>query len=160
MIAGKFYQARASQMKVRVTSIAWKEVAELVRSVGVAMQAALTVPFQELSFGAGIDQLTIIVISVSSDTDENARVCRGYDKVSKHRHPFSGEQVRSIGFAVPIDPDALVTMMGRDLTEMICTTVIDKLDQPYPRLPRGFDYALFARHLREAIADYRLAWRC
>jgi hypothetical protein len=147
-------------MKVRVTSIAWTGAAELVRPVGVAMQTALTVPLQELSFGAGIEQLLIIVISVSSDADENARVCRGYNKVSKHRHPFSGEQVRSIGFAVPIDPDILATMTARSLTEMICSTIVDNLAQPYPRLPRDLDYALFARHLREAIAEYRQASRC
>jgi hypothetical protein len=107
-------------MKVRVTSIAWEEVGELVRSVGVAMEVALTDEFQHLTFGAEIDQLTIIVISLSSDVDENARVSKGYNKIKRFRHPFNGEQMRTIGFAVPIDPDILVKMTSSDLKEMIC----------------------------------------
>jgi len=114
-------------MKVRVTSIAWAEVSELVRSVGVAIERALTAPFLDVSFGGDIDQLSIIIVSISSDVDENTKVCKGYDKVSRDRHPFSGELIKSIGFAVPIDPDILITMTSRDLIEMICTTVIEKL---------------------------------
>jgi len=147
-------------MKVRVTSIVWEEVGELVRSVGAAMERALTAPFQDLSFGGGIDQLFIIIVSMSSDVDENAKVCKGYNKVSRARHPVNGELIRSIGFAVPIDPDTLVTMTSRDLAGMICTTVAEKLTRRYPRLPKDFDYGQFTLHLGKAIMDYRLASSC
>jgi hypothetical protein len=48
-------------MKVRVTSIAWKGVSEGVRFETVEMQNALSTSFKELSFGAGIDQTTIVI---------------------------------------------------------------------------------------------------
>jgi hypothetical protein len=72
-------------MKVRVTRIAWEKFGELVRSVCVAMQQALTDELYPLSFGSEIDQLTIIVFSSSSDVDENARVSKGYNEGSRRR---------------------------------------------------------------------------
>ena len=57
-------------MKVRVTSITWDGVGEMVRPVTVEMEKTLNLAFQDLFFGDAIAQLAIVVISVSSDEND------------------------------------------------------------------------------------------
>lgn len=141
-------------MKVVVTSISWQGVSEIVRSVTVAMENVLSRSFKELSYGAGIDQLTIVVIAASSEESENERLRKGYNKVGRLRHPFTKEPIKVIGFAIPLNSDLLVKIDKPELGKLICQAVLEKIANPKLRIPKDFDYDSFSKRLSAAIETF------
>jgi hypothetical protein len=119
----------------------------------VEMERALSMSFEGVSFGAGIEQLMIVVLSVSLE-DDVARRCKGHDKVRKLRHPFTKEPNKVIGLAVPIRFDVLAKMDQTKLRKFVCDALLEKIAKPYLRIPKDFDYQRFSEYLSGAIASY------
>jgi hypothetical protein len=145
-------------MKIIVTSISWQGVSEIVRSITREMENALSLSFKDLSYGAGIDQLTIVIISASSEDSENKRLSKGYNRVGRVRHPFTKEPIKFIGFAIPINSDLLVSICRPELGKLICEATLDKIANPKLRLPKDFDYDGFSKRLRATIETFSHAF--
>ena len=110
----------------------------MVRSVTTDMEKTLNSVFQDLSF-AGITQLTIVIIAASAEEDENERIRKGYNKVGTFRHPFTGEEIRAIGLAIPLSSVSLPRMDSQELRYILCSALLEKLAKPNLRIPREFD---------------------
>lgn len=138
-------------MKIRVTDISWPDVSAKIWEITTGMQNALSDLFEGVSFGAGIDQLTIVIISVSSEDAENQRLCKSYNKVVKLRNPISKEQVKVIGFGIPLNSNEAEKMEVPELRKFVCGSVLGKIMNPDFKMPRAFDYRGFSTRLSTAI---------
>lgn len=127
----------------------------MVRPVTVEMEKTLNLAFQDLFFGDAIAQLAIVVISVSSDENEQKRWCKGYNRIGSVRHPFTGEKIRSIGLAVLIDPEVLAKMSGPEFRNWLRVELLEKTKKPDLRIPKKFDYESFSRHLGDVVGERR-----
>jgi hypothetical protein len=141
-------------MKIRITSISWRGVSDSIRSVTMDMENALSKPFSDLSFGSGIDQLTIVIISASSDDSENYRLCKGYNKIARLRNPITRKPIKSISLAIPINSDVVGGMTKLKLCTFICESVLRKIASPDIRIPKDFDYSGFSECLSTAIGSF------
>jgi hypothetical protein len=141
-------------MKVRITSISWRGVSDSVRSITTEMENTLSKLFKELSFGGGIDQLTMVIISASSDDAENNRLCKGYNKIGRLRNPVTKQAIKSIGLAIPINSEILEGISRPELRKIMCASILNRIANPDLRIPKDFDYERFSQHLSAAIATF------
>lgn len=141
-------------MKIRITSIAWQGLSDSIGSITVEMEDALSKLFKGLSFGAGIDQLTVVIVSVSSEDSENDRISEGYNKIRRLRHPVTHEQIKSIGLGIPFNYNVVSEMSRSDLRKVICCSVLRKIAKPDIKIPRGFNYEEFSERISAAITTY------
>lgn len=144
-------------MNVRVTSISWREVGDSIRSVTADLEKALSGLFKDLSFGAGVDQLTIVVISVSSEDSENDKLCRGYNKIGRLQNPVTKKSTKSIGVAIPLNSCVISKISRSELRKLLCESVLHKVANPDLRVPKDFDYKEFSERLSTAIAIFSRA---
>jgi len=49
-----------------------------------------------------LDQLSIVIVSVSDDSQENEQWAKGHRKLATARHPVTGMEIRYLSVAVPI----------------------------------------------------------
>ena len=138
-------------MRVRVTSISWSEVAAKVRSVTSEMEAALGPFFKDASFGGGVEQLMIVLVSASSDEDENDRIGKGYDGVRTRRNPLTNESTKSFGFGVQIRPEVLSGLDADGLRQFVRQSILMRIEQPGFRIPKTFNYPEFSRQLHAGL---------
>lgn len=139
-------------MDVGITSICWPELSAPLREAAAPIEQALAPLFGALDFGAGIAQLTIVLIATTPEEETTQKLIKGYDKVSTLRHPVTNEAVKSLSMPIPLQGDQLETTTPAELRARICKAIAEKLTTPATRLPKAFDHAAFAAHLQNALS--------
>jgi hypothetical protein len=138
-------------MRVVVTSAAWSDVGDAITSVAGDIGKALSKVFGDLSFGAEVDQLTIVIVAMSSDDLENAKLSKGFNKIARLRNPITQKSIRSIGLSVPINYDTIVNMSRSELRKCIYDSMLRRIENPNLRIPKDFDYQRFSGVLSTSI---------
>jgi len=100
----------------------------------------------------------VMIVSVDSDEIENQKFCKGYNKVGRYKHPISSETVKFIGFALPYDPEIIVTMNIGQFVNIFCTDLLSRLSAPSFKIPSTFNYEKFCFDLREPLEILKRAF--
>lgn len=122
-----------------------------MRNITVKLEDCLCGLFEGIEFGSNINQLTIAVVSLSSEDDENIKISDGYSKIGRLRNPITGESVRFIGFGVPVNSKSATVMSSDQIIKFILDTIFEKASDPDIRIPKDFDYKLFLETLRKGV---------
>jgi hypothetical protein len=141
-------------MRFRVTSVASSETGALLRDVTVRVEDWLNASLGDGNFGIGVDQFTIVAISVDDDPNENSRWTKAHDKTGRFKHPITGESVSHISVAVTMPPAKVIASAPIDLLALFCNSSIHRLETRPARVPQGFDYERCSTAISKALAVY------
>lgn len=123
-----------------------------MRDVTVRVEDWLNISLGDGDFGVGVDQFTIVAISVDDDPDENSRWAKAHDKTGKFR--ITGESVSYISVSVTISPEIVIASQPIELLARFCTSTIYRLENRPARVPKDFDYVRCAQAISKALAVY------
>lgn len=143
--------SEASITRARVTSVNREGAIPAIRNVAVALERALTPLFTNKSYGGNVDQFTIVAIIYSDEPEENARWCGAYDKVSSFTNPLTKERVRSIGFAVPLNPARVDHVDEDEYRAIFCNALVARIKDRKGKIPKSFEYDRFVSDLSAAL---------
>lgn len=140
-------------MKLRITSITASEVGELINSVTTTLEDRLRPLVEPRDYGGGIQQFVVFFVSVDSDSLENERYCIANNRASRYKDIFTGEIVRFVGLAVPVDPAIVLKSPRETLQGVLQGLLLDELATPAYALPKKFDRLALLADLRTALQD-------
>jgi hypothetical protein len=141
-------------VRFQVTSITAEEVAPYVRDVTVKLREWLNASMSDGDFGGHLDQVTMVIVSVEDEPEQNERWAKSHRGLGRPKNPFTGETYTELSFAVAIPPSKFD---GADLEKALrvasSAAIQTVLDRP-KRVPKGFDYERFAKGLSAALNVY------
>jgi hypothetical protein len=141
-------------MRFRVTSVTDEETGSIIRDATVKMEDWLNAALGDGDFGTSVEQLVIVVVCVDDDPAENSRFAEKHNKAGRYKHPFSGESISYISFAVQLPPSVVHPLDLPTLLSRINETAIPLLRVRPKRLPKGFDYARSSEAVSKALAVF------
>jgi len=127
-------------MKFVVTSVASDETAALLRDQTASVDALLNSVLGKWEFGDGIDQLSLVIVSVDDDPKENGKWVAPHNKLGSLSHPISGERIRFLSLAAPIPPSKLLSSTPSAGTALVREALLVTLASRPERLPRGYKF--------------------
>ena len=139
-------------MRLRITSITTPEVGQLVGNLTTMLEDRLRPSIETQDYGTGIAQFVVFFVSVDSDLLENERYCVANNRCSRYKDLVTGEIVKFIGLAVPIDPALILRTPEEALPGILGSLLLDEVAIPAYALPRTFDRPRLAADLRAAFA--------
>jgi hypothetical protein len=142
------------KMQFRVTSVAAEESAPALREATVKLERWLNASLHDGEFGEGLDQFSIVVISVEDDPSQNESWLKAQEKSGKAMQPFTGEPIRYLSVAVEVLPHEVRTKGPRELLVLVSARAKDRLATRPKRVPRGVDYARLSAAVGAALAAY------
>ena len=139
-------------MQLRITSITTPEVGKLISDVAVALEDRLHAYIESQDYGANIQQLAVFFVSVDSDPLENERYCVANNRASRYKDLLTGNMVKFVGVAVPVDPALVLRTSPEALPKILQNLLVDELAAPAYALPKKFDNRRLADDLSAALA--------
>jgi hypothetical protein len=140
------------QMKFCVTSVANDETASLLRDQTADLDALLNSVLGEWQFGDGIDQLTLVIVSVDDDPQENTRWAVPHNKLGAFTHHISGQRVRFLSLSALVPPNELLRSTSAASSALIRHAVLGKLSARPERLPSGYNFQDLAAAVASILA--------
>lgn len=141
-------------MRFRVTSVASKETGALLNEASVKVEDWLNVSLSDGKFGEGVDQFTIVAISVNEEAEENIRWSNTHNKTGRFKNPFTREHLRYVSSAVLLPPSSVISKAPHALLSYFCSATIERLKSPPKRVPKGFEYERCALSVSKALEVY------
>jgi hypothetical protein len=140
-------------MKIRVTSVSNKDVTDFILSIDftVKLEDGLKPSFESKVFGSGIDQFTIVLVSVDSDPQKNKRFIDDHQKVGYYKDHLTKERVNYLSIAVPMNPEEVLKMDESTLRKEFIRTLYSRLENQGLKIPKKFDYLTFLAYLKEVL---------
>ena len=105
-------------------------------------------------FGDSIDQFMIVIVSVDDDALVNQRFASAHNKLAKYKNPFTKETVRLLSIPVEIPHMIFKNANQKNIKSIICEAVLNQILKRPKRLPKGFDFNIFSRHISNTISSY------
>ena len=105
-------------------------------------------------FGDLIDQFIIFIISVDDDELVNKKFANSHNKLSKYKNPFTKETVRLLSISVEIPHTVFKNASQKNIKTIICEVIPNQIPKRPKRLPKGFDFDNFSRHISNTISSY------
>jgi hypothetical protein len=139
-------------MKFCVTSVACEETADILRKLTAELELVLTENLRRDSFDDGIDQLTLVVVSVDDDSDENAAWATPHRKLGSFRHMLTGQRIRFLSLAAEISPRALSELAVEERLGYVAVALSSQFGARPKRLPRGFGFLRLATAVCTALS--------
>lgn len=144
-------------MRIKISSIVSEPLAGVFRDVTNSLERALQPAFEDKLYGADVGQFSTFAVAVDADKTISQRFCEKYDKVGRYKHPITKDWIKYISFALSFDPDKIRSSNERTITEGLCAALLQRLNDPQLKLPKAFEYEIFAADLRIAIEIYMRA---
>jgi hypothetical protein len=141
-------------MRFRVTSVASEETGPLLREATVKVEDWLNASLADGNFGEGVDQFTVVAISVDDEAEENMCWSSAHNRTGKFKNPFTGKPVRFISSAVLLPPSSVIPKAPAALLSYLCSATIERLKLRPTRVPKGFDYVRCATAVSKALEVY------
>jgi hypothetical protein len=140
------------QMNFRVTSVTSEETAVLLRAITTNIEQVLTANLAGDSFGVGIDQLTLVVVSVDNDPVANEAWAKPYRKLGSYRHMVTSERIRFLSLAAEVSPSDLVALPDSQRHQFVAELLSSQFSTRPKRLPRGFEFPGLATAVCSALS--------
>lgn len=125
----------------------------MISDVTTALEDQLRPHIEPQDYGAGIQQFAVFFVSVDSDPLENERYCLANNRASRYKDLVTGEMVKFVGIAVPIDPALVLRTPPEVLPKLLQDLLVDELATPAYALPKKFDGQRLVADLRTALAQ-------
>lgn len=141
-------------MRFRVTAVTCEETTGPLISASVKIEDWLNAALGDGNFGEGVDQFTLVIISVDESAEENSRWANSHNKIGQVIHPFTGEKIRTISSAGLLSPSLI---SGQDPAAVLsCVTegIVGRLASHPKRIPKGFDYDRCALAVSKSLAAF------
>lgn len=126
-------------MNLQITSITAPKVGELINGVTIALEDRLRPHIESCDYGGGIQQLVVFFVAGDSDPLENERYCRANNRSSRYKHMFTGQMVKFVGIAIPLDPATALRLQPNELTTLMKSRLLAELEAPAYAMPKKFD---------------------
>lgn len=139
-------------MKIRVTSIVAPEVRALVSSVTTGLEDRLSPVVEPNDYGGGIDQFAVFFVSVESDPLENERYCTANNRASRYKDLLTGNTVKFVGIAIPVDPETVLGSPQAELPHLLEGLLLDELESPAYAMPKKFDRQRLLTDIKAVLA--------
>lgn len=152
-IAEKLLQDQivAGKMKLRITSITTSEVGEQINSGTTALEDQLRPLVESRQYGGAVQQFAVFFVSVDSDRQTNERICRANNRAGRYKDILTGQMVRFVGLAVPVEPSIVLRSSPGSLPAILQGLFLDALAAPAYALPQKFDRQGLLADLRAAL---------
>jgi hypothetical protein len=137
-----------------VTSVASEASAEALRTHSVALDALLNAAAGGTYLCGGIDQITLVLVSVDDEATQNAAWARKHDRLGSFIHPISGERLRYLSISAQVPPSRIVSATPEVALAHVCRALETALAVRPRRLPRGFPFSELAHVVSVAIAPW------
>jgi hypothetical protein len=150
------FLSESYNMKIRFTSIAWEEVSEQLSKVMVHLEKHFNTAFSDLSYGADVTQFTVVAIAVDSvmDSNQNEKFVKRHNKSGSYKHPLTGDKVKYISFALGYRHENLEGKDESELRRIFCTNLYNRMEAPFIKIPKGFDYQKFSSEMKFALEKF------
>ena len=139
-------------MKLRITSITASKVGGLINSVTTALEDQLRPFIEPRDYGGGIQQFAVFFVSVDSDPLENERYCMANNRASRYKDLLTGQMVKFVGIAIPVDPETVLGSPPAELPKLLKVSLLDELGSPAYAMPKKFDRQRLLADLRAVLA--------
>lgn len=126
-------------MRIEVTSVAHSEVHGLVCDITNLLEDELRPMIKDCDYGGGVQLFVVSFISVSSDPLDNKRFCVGNNHTGRYKCHFTGETVRFVKIAVPVDPKIVLSTPRSELLKLFEALLVEELIEPAYALPKKFN---------------------
>lgn len=126
-------------LKLRITSITASEIGELINSVTTALEDRLRPVIEPREYGDGIQQFAVFFVSVDSDPLENERYCVANNRASRYKDLLTGQMVKFVGIAIPIDPETILGSPRAELPKLLEGLLMHELASPAYAMPKKFE---------------------
>ena len=143
-------------MYIRITCVTDEKAGQIINEILVAMQEAFNIFFPDRNYG-DLEQFTVVVVAVDSDTAENDKFLKGFNKIGSFKNPFTQNKVKYIGFGIPFDPMAIEKMVDDQFKIALCDALLNRLDNPALKIPKNFDYNRFACDMKDRLEIFKRA---
>jgi len=144
-------------MLFRVTSVACEDVAAPLRETGSRLEGWLAATLADGDFGTGIDQFSIMIVSVSDDQSEDARWLSDGNKLGSFKTWPEGSRQRYLSVAVWVEPSKIAAAPLETQLSLVCAAIVDRLATRPARLPKGLDFVRLAKAVCVALKAFELA---
>ena len=139
-------------MKMTFTGVTSSEVSDLISNVAVAFENKLKPIFVNTTYGGGVDNFVVVIVSVSSNISENEKFCKSHNRVGTDSHPVTGEKIRYVSVALPFDPELIESRTGDQVREDVCVALKNRLNNiGLKRIPKEFDFLKFSEDLQASL---------
>lgn len=126
-------------MQLRITSITSSEVGALISGITTVLEDRLCPIIEPNQYGTGIDLFVAFFVSVDSDPMENERYCFANNRSGRFKHMLTGETVRFVGIAVPVDPEIVLKHPSGKLSSLLQELFLEELASPAYVMPKRFE---------------------
>ncbi len=141
-------------MRFHVTSITATEVAPCVRDVTVKLRELLNAAMSDGDFGGHLDQVTMVIVSVDDEPEQNERWAKSHRGLGRPKNPFTAETYTELSFAVTISPSKFDGTNLEKALRVASSAFVQTILKRPKRVPKGFDYERFAKGLGAALNVY------
>jgi len=121
------------------------------------MEDWLNRALSDASFGEGLDQFTLVIVSVDDEPGSDDRWVRANTRVLRFVDPFTSSPVRSLSVAAPLPPRVVLSARPDRLFAIVAEAIVAALAKRPARLPRGLDYDRCKRAIGHTLAIYETA---
>ena len=126
-------------MELRITCITAPDVGQLIGDVAIQLEDRLRSVVEPRDYGGGVDQFAVFFVSVDSDPIQNERYCVANNRIGRYKSPMTGQSVKFVGIAVPVDPGTVLDSPATTLPRMLERLFLDELQAPAYAMPRNFN---------------------
>ena len=123
----------------------------MISEVTTKLEDRLCPLFEQRDYGGGIQQLAVFFVSVDSDPIANERYCIANNRASRYKDLLTGEMVRFVGIAVPVDPALVLESAREALPKLLEGLLLEELDDPAYALPKKFDGKRLFADMKSAL---------
>ena len=141
-------------MRFRITSVTSEETGALFREITVKFEDWLNAVLGDGDLGEGLEQFTIVFISVDDQKNQNSRLASAHNKLGRYKDRFSGESVRYLSVAVEIVPPEILGKSLPNFFSYAALAAIECLSIRPKRGPKDFNYLRCAASISTALNVY------
>ena len=103
-------------------------------------------------YGGGIQQFAVFFVSVDSDPVESERYCFANNRASRYKDLLTGQIVKFVGIAIPVDPETVLRSPRAELPRLLEGLLLAELEAPAYAIPKMFGRQRLLADLKAALA--------
>jgi hypothetical protein len=138
-------------MRFRVTSVAGSDEGARLNAATVKLEDQLNAELGAQQFGSNLSQLTLVVVAVYDEPEQNEHWCKAHRKLATAKHPMTGEAMRYLSIAVPLVPKLVMAASDTTLEGLVARAAVRAVAIRPDRVPAGLDFTRLSRTVEASL---------
>jgi hypothetical protein len=138
-------------MRFRVTSVAGSDEGARLNEATVKLEDQRNAELGAQEFGSNISQLTLVVVAVYDEPEQNEHWCKAHRKLATAKHPITGEATRYLSIAVPLVPKQVMAANGTALEGLVARAAARAVATRPNRVPASLDFTRLSRTVEASL---------